>query len=57
MNIGVPTYGRSFTLVSSDEHGFGAPASGTGPAGTYTGEGGFNSYYEVHRTVAMTAMW
>lgn len=45
LNIGLATYGRSFTLRTSST-GMGAP---TGPprAGRYTGEAGFLSYYEI----------
>ena len=45
--IGLATYGRSFTLEDASNNGMGAPAKGAGPAGTYTREAGFNSYYEV----------
>lgn len=45
--IGMPTYGRSFTLVDSTKFDIGAPASGGGTPGQYTGEAGFMSYYEV----------
>ncbi|XP_028925197.1 chitotriosidase-1 [Ornithorhynchus anatinus] len=44
--LGMPTYGRSFTLASSNT-GVGAPIAGGGTAGTYTREGGMLSYYEV----------
>ncbi|KAK7113445.1 chitinase-3-like protein 1 [Littorina saxatilis] len=44
--IGVPLYGRTFTLSSSDTS-LGAPASGPGTAGSYTKEGGFLAYYEI----------
>ncbi|KAK7111416.1 chitotriosidase-1-like [Littorina saxatilis] len=44
--IGVPLYGRTFTLTSSDTS-LGAPASGAGTAGPYTNEGGILAYYEV----------
>lgn len=43
----MPTYGRSFTLVDSSKFDIGAPASGGGTPGKYTGEAGFMSYYEV----------
>ena len=46
--VGVPTYGRSFTLVDGNNHGLGAPVNGTAAAGNYTGVAGFYSYYEVH---------
>lgn len=45
--IGMPTYGRSFRLQSSTNTGYGAPATGAAPAGAFTREGGFYSYYEV----------
>ncbi|XP_075230689.1 chitinase 7 [Lycorma delicatula] len=45
--IGMPTYGRSFTLVDPAKFDIGAPASGGGVPGKYTGEAGFMSYYEV----------
>ncbi|XP_067387544.1 acidic mammalian chitinase-like, partial [Emydura macquarii macquarii] len=44
--MGFPTYGRSFTLTSSNT-GVGAPASGAGSAGPYTREAGFWAYYEI----------
>jgi len=47
MNLGIPTYGRSFTLRNPADHGLGAAASRGGDAGRYTGEKGFISYYEV----------
>lgn len=45
--IGMPTYGRSFTLVDPTKFDIGAPASGGGEPGKYTNEAGFMSYYEV----------
>ena len=45
--IGLATYGRSFTLESATDHGVKAPARGGGPAGMFTRESGFLSYYEV----------
>lgn len=45
--IGMPTYGRSFTLVDASKFDIGAPASGGGTPGKFTGEAGFMSYYEV----------
>ncbi|XP_046990556.1 probable chitinase 10 [Schistocerca americana] len=45
--IGMPTYGRSFTLVDTSKFDIGAPASGGGAAGRYTAEAGFMAYYEV----------
>lgn len=45
--IGMPTYGRSFTLVNNTQFDIGAPASSGGTAGKYTAEAGFMSYYEI----------
>lgn len=45
--IGMPTYGRTFTLSNSKKFGVHAPASGGGKEGKYTKEGGFLAYYEV----------
>lgn len=49
--IGMPTYGRSFTLVDPTKFDIGAPASGGGEPGKYTAEAGFMSYYEVSRSI------
>ncbi|NWQ59451.1 CHIA chitinase, partial [Neopipo cinnamomea] len=45
--VGFPTYGRTFTLQNPSKTGIGAPASGPGPAGPYTGEPGLLAYYEI----------
>lgn len=45
--IGMPTYGRSFTLANVDKHGPNAPATGGGREGVYTKESGFLAYYEI----------
>jgi chitinase len=45
--IGMPVYGRTFTLVDSAKFDIGAEADGGGKAGRYTGEEGFLSYYEI----------
>ncbi|XP_054836397.1 chitotriosidase-1-like [Eublepharis macularius] len=44
--MGIPTYGRTFTL-SSRQTGVGAPVSGTGTPGPFTKEHGIMSYYEI----------
>ncbi|XP_072419785.1 chitinase-3-like protein 1 isoform X2 [Chiloscyllium punctatum] len=44
--VGIPTYGRSFTLSSSNSN-VGAPANGPGPKGKYTKEDGFLANYEI----------
>ncbi|XP_006888040.1 PREDICTED: chitotriosidase-1 [Elephantulus edwardii] len=45
--LGMPTYGRTFTLASSSNNGVGAPATGAGTPGPFTKEGGLLAYYEV----------
>jgi len=45
--IGMPVYGRTFTLVDRTQFDIGAPATGGGEPGRYTGEAGFLSYYEI----------
>lgn len=45
--IGMPTYGRTFTLANSAMYGIGASVTGPGQAGKYTRENGFLSYYEI----------
>lgn len=45
--IGMPTYGRTFTLSNPKVYKVNSPASGGGKAGEYTKEGGFLAYYEV----------
>ncbi|KAK3589884.1 hypothetical protein CHS0354_015910 [Potamilus streckersoni] len=50
--IGLPTYGRSFTLADPNKWGMGEPASGVGPAGSFTREAGVLSYYEICEIMA-----
>ena len=45
--IGMPTYGRTFTLSDLSKFDIGSPANGGGDAGAYTSESGFMAYYEV----------
>ncbi|TFK03754.1 beta-galactosidase-1-like protein 2 [Platysternon megacephalum] len=44
--MGIPTYGRSFTLDTLDT-GVGAQASKAGQPGPFTSEAGFLAYYEI----------
>lgn len=46
LNMGLAAYGRAFTLFSNSSD-VGAPASGPGEDGCYTGEDGFWASYEV----------
>ncbi|KAG8171434.1 hypothetical protein JTE90_003064 [Oedothorax gibbosus] len=45
--IGVPTYGRSFTLKNTSLTDIGAPAVDGGKAGNYTGEPGVLAFFEI----------
>nr|CAD7429082.1 unnamed protein product [Timema monikensis] len=47
INLGMGTYGRSFTLQSADNSGLGAPINGAGQAGPYTREAGTLGYNEI----------
>lgn len=44
--LGVPTYGRSFTLTSAN-HGLNAPSRGGGQTGQFSGSAGMLAYYEI----------
>ncbi|XP_060930113.1 chitinase-3-like protein 2 [Limanda limanda] len=46
LNLGLAAYGRAFSLSSASSD-VGAPASGAGKKGCYTGEEGFWAYYET----------
>jgi chitinase len=45
--IGMPVYGRTFTLADPDKFDIGSEVIGGGEAGRYTGEEGFLSHYEI----------
>jgi len=47
LNIGLPLYGRSFTLQDRNITSVGAPARAAGRAGRFTQEDGYLSFYEV----------
>ncbi len=47
--IGLPTFGRTFTLADLSKFDIGSPASGGGTPGPYTSEAGFLAYYEVKK--------
>ena len=46
--LGIPTYGRSYTLINPDAHEIGSPTDGPGEKGLGTKEDGYLAYYEVH---------
>ena len=45
--LGIPTYGRSYTLFNADATDLGSPADGPGVEGEATREKGYLAYYEV----------
>lgn len=45
--LGIPTYGRSYTLFNPDANEIGAPADGPGDMGEATRENGYLAYYEI----------
>ncbi|KOC59780.1 Chitotriosidase-1 [Habropoda laboriosa] len=45
--LGIPAYGRSFTLANPGNNGVGAPTIGAGTAGPYTREAGMIGYNEI----------
>ncbi|KAJ2949330.1 hypothetical protein O0L34_g6283 [Tuta absoluta] len=45
--LGIPTYGRSYTLFNKDATEIGAPADGPGEQGDATREKGYLAYYEI----------
>jgi chitinase len=42
--VGIPFYGRSFTLKNKNQRGFGSECAGEGKSGEFTRENGFLSY-------------
>lgn len=45
--VGIPFYGRSFTLVDAANTKPGSPIKGYGKEGSYTQEKGFLAYFEI----------
>jgi len=45
--LGVPFYGRAFTLANNNQNGLAAPTRGPGAAGPYTREAGMLGYNEI----------
>ncbi|CAH1185079.1 unnamed protein product [Phyllotreta striolata] len=58
--LGIPTYGRTFRLSSRRNASLGAPASGPGDRGKYTGESGnlgYNEIVELKKEGGWTYVW
>lgn len=49
--VGIPCYGKSFTLQNPNQNGINAPASGPGHAGEFTKAEGTLAYYEIMQNV------
>lgn len=47
--LGIPTYGRSYTLYNPEATELGSPSDGPGAEGEATREKGYLAYYEVRR--------
>lgn len=57
MNLGTAMYGRSFTLRNASENGLGAPSSGPGAPGIFTGARGTLGYDEVRNYLVRKAFF
>ncbi|XP_058064495.1 mucin-2-like [Anopheles bellator] len=55
--LGIPTYGRSYTLYNPDATGIGAPADGPGEQGDSTREKGYLAYYEICSNLKKNSDW
>lgn len=45
--VGIPTYGRAYKLINSDQTALGSPAEGPAEPGKATREKGYLAYYEI----------
>lgn len=45
--LGVPLFGRTYTLANSEEHGLAAPTTGPGLPGPQTKDAGYRGYFEI----------
>ncbi|XP_050044714.1 chitinase-3-like protein 1 isoform X2 [Dermacentor andersoni] len=55
--LGMPLYGRTFTLANPKNNGFLAPTVGPGPAGPTTGESGYLGYNEICMQLLASKDW
>ncbi|CAG9799340.1 unnamed protein product [Chironomus riparius] len=49
--LGIPTYGRSYTLFNPESNEIGSPADGPGEQGDATREKGYLAYYEICQSI------
>ncbi|XP_017764773.1 PREDICTED: uncharacterized protein LOC108554119 [Eufriesea mexicana] len=55
--LGIPTYGRTYTLFNQDATDLGSPADGPGTKGDATGEKGYLAYYEICENLEQSDDW
>ncbi|XP_037726363.1 mucin-5AC isoform X8 [Drosophila subpulchrella] len=55
--LGIPTYGRSYTLINEESTELGAPSEGPGEQGDATREKGYLAYYEICQTLKDDPEW
>ncbi|CAK9798745.1 Acidic mammalian chitinase [Anthophora quadrimaculata] len=55
--LGIPTYGRSYTLFNQDATELGSPADGPGVEGEATREKGYLAYYEICENLSQSDDW
>ncbi|XP_046596940.1 mucin-4 [Neodiprion lecontei] len=55
--VGIPTYGRSFTLFNEEATELGSPSDGPGEEGDATREKGYLAYYEICESLIDSDEW
>ncbi|XP_076757244.1 uncharacterized protein LOC143427196 [Xylocopa sonorina] len=55
--LGIPTYGRSYTLYNQDATDLGSPADGPGVEGDASREKGYLAYYEICESLGKSDEW
>uniref|UniRef100_A0A1B0D0G0 chitinase n=1 Tax=Phlebotomus papatasi TaxID=29031 RepID=A0A1B0D0G0_PHLPP len=55
--VGIPTYGRTYTLFNPDATDIGSPSDGPGAQGDATREKGYLSYYEICQMIKDDPEW
>ncbi|XP_012255000.2 uncharacterized threonine-rich GPI-anchored glycoprotein PJ4664.02 isoform X1 [Athalia rosae] len=55
--LGIPTYGRSYTLFNEEATDIGSPADGPGEEGDATREKGYLAYYEICESLMDSDEW
>ncbi|KAF7990451.1 hypothetical protein HCN44_000256 [Aphidius gifuensis] len=55
--LGIPTYGRSYTLINDESTEIGSPAEGPGEEGDATREKGYLAYYEICENIDKSNDW